>query len=452
MTTGMTIGRIAEAACALARGGASSRKLVDEALERALDPAGEGARVFLHLDAEGARRAADAIDREFARGARRSPIAGLPISVKDLFDIEGQITMAGSPSMRFAPAAERDCPAMARLKRAGAVILGRTNLTEFAFSGIGINPHFGTPANPYEREKRRIPGGSSSGAAVSISDGMAFAAIGSDTGGSVRIPSALCGITGFKPTRERIPLDGVFPLSSTLDSVGVLARSVACCAAVDALLAGEEPWEPVPADVREIAAAVPRNYFLEGLEKPVASAFERAVSALSAAGMRMVEADFPQAAAIASINAKGGLSAAEAFVFHNRLGTDLAGYDPLVRERILRGGTIADAEYIEMVRARARLIREFEAAHAAIDVIICPTVPIVAPEIAALQRDPDEFRRANGQVLRNPSIVNFLDRCALSVPCHRSGDAPVGLMLTGRHLGDRALLEIGAAVEQVLVR
>ena len=435
---------------AAARGLLSSRTLVEEALERASDSAGEGARVFVGLDAGNARRGADAIDSSRNSGARLSAIAGLPVSVKDLFDIEGQVTTAGSPALQNAPTAVRDSTVVARLKAAGAVIVGRTNMSEFAFTGVGMNPYYGTPANPFDRATRRIPGGSSSGAGVSVTDGMAMAAIGSDTGGSVRIPAALCGIVGFKPTQKRIPLDGVFPLSSTLDSVGVLAGSVETCAAFDAVLAAEAPWELIPADLRSITAAVPRNYFLDDLEPPVADALARALTAMSAAGARVVDAGFPEVAAIGAVNAMGGFAAAEAYPFHHKNSTDAACHDPLVRERILRGASIGDSVHSEMARRRASIIRDFADAHATVDVIVCPVVPLIAPAIGALERDPDEFRRVNALLLRNPSVVNFLDRCALSLPCHRPGDAPVGLMLIGRHAGDHTLLSIGAAVERLL--
>ena len=406
--------------------------------------------MFVYVDAEGARRAADLVDRQRSAGTLLSSVAGLPVSIKDLFDVEGQTTTAGSRSLRSEPLASRDATAVARLRRAGAVIIGRTNMTEFAFTGVGINPHWGTPANRYERDKRRIPGGSSSGAAVSVTDGMAFAAVGSDTGGSVRIPAALCGITGFKATQHRIPRDGVFPLSPTLDSVGILAVSVEDCAAFDAVLAGEDPQELVPANLRSIVGVIPRSYFVEGLEAPVAAAFDRAVTALSSAGMRLGDMGFPEIEEIASVNARGGLAAAEAYRFHSKLGTDFASFDPLVRERIVRGGQITGSEYARMLERRAAIVEQFDRAHDSVDVMICPVVPMIAPEIRALEADPDEFRRVNARLLRNPSVVNFLDRCALSLPCHSGGGPPVGLMLIGRRSGDRALLSVGAAVEKVI--
>jgi aspartyl-tRNA(Asn)/glutamyl-tRNA(Gln) amidotransferase subunit A len=427
-----------------------SRELVEKALARASDPEGEGRLVFTRLDAGRARRTAEAVDALRAAGVDLSPIAGLPISVKDLFDIQGEVTTAGSVALRNSPAAAADAPVIGRLKRAGAVIVGRTNMTEFAFSGVGINPHYGTPANPYERKRRLLPGGSSSGAAVSVTDGMAMAAVGTDTGGSVRIPAALCGLTGFKPTQSRIPLEGVFPLSTTLDSVGTIAPTVASCSTVYAVLAGDRPWDPQPANLASEVFAVPRNYLLEDLDPQVARSFESALSRLSRAGAKVVEVALPELAGIAVVNAKGGFAAAESYSFHRRLGTAFDACDPRVRERILRGQAITAADYLDMVEARTAIIRSFEQAHAALDVILCPTVPIVAPEIRALEERAEEFRRVNLLLLRNPTVANFLDRCALSVPCHRPGEAPVGLMLIGRHLKDRKLLSIGLAVEQAV--
>ena len=425
----------------------ASRTIVDAALKRAADPAGEGRRVFLTLDAEGARSAAEAIDRQTAHP---SPVAGLPVSIKDLLDVKGQVTTAASPALRNAPPAARDSAVAARLKRAGAVLVGRTNMTEFAFTGVGINPHYGTPANPFDRATRRIPGGSSSGAAVSVTDRMCAAAIGSDTGGSVRIPAALCGITGFKPTQYRVPLDGVFPLSPALDSIGVLAPTVSLCAAFDAILAGEESAELPPADLRTFRAAVPTNYFVDDLEPAVAGALQLALEALSAGGLRLADAAFPETADIAEANVGGGFAAAEAYAWHRDHSTDLACSDPRVTERISRGASISADDLARMHATRREINHRFEAAHSGLDVILCPTVPIVAPPIRALEEDAAEFRRVNTLLLRNPSVVNFLDRCALTVPCHRTGEAPVGLMLIGRHGEDRTLLAIGAAVERVL--
>lgn len=433
----------------LVNGATSSRALVEDCLARASARDGEGSLVFTRLDLERARRTADGLDTLRTAGIELSPISGVPVSVKDLFDVQGEVTTAGSLALRTRPAAVADAPVIARLKRAGAILIGRTNMTEFAFSGVGLNPHYGTPANSFDRKRRLIPGGSSSGAAVSVTDGMAAVAVGTDTGGSVRIPAALCGLTGFKPTQRRIPLEGVFPLSSTLDSVGTIAPTVRCCAAVDAVLAADAPWDVEPAELCSKLLAVPRNHFLDDLDPYVAAAFESALSRLSRAA-RVVEVTFPDIADIGRVNAKGGFAAAESYAFHRRLGTGLEDYDPLVRERIERGQAIDAADYLDMAEARRSIIRRFDQAHAGLDAIVCPTVPIVAPQIRALEENAEEYRRVNALLLRNPCVVNFLDRCSLTIPCHRPGEAPVGLMLIGRRLEDRALLSLGLAVEQAL--
>src|SRR4051812_18260304 len=220
-------------------GRTSARKLVDTCLAKIADPKGEGQRVFIHVDAEAAIAAAEAMDRLRAANAAPSPYAGIPVSIKDLFDIRGQVTRAGSRALEDSAPAEADAPAVARLRRAGFIVIGRTNMTEFAYSGIGINPHYGTPKGAWQRDVGHVPGGSSSGGAVAVADGMAHGALGTDTGGSCRIPAAWNGIVGFKPTQRRVPLEGAVPLSSSLDSIGPLARTVACCATMDALLAGE---------------------------------------------------------------------------------------------------------------------------------------------------------------------------------------------------------------------
>jgi aspartyl-tRNA(Asn)/glutamyl-tRNA(Gln) amidotransferase subunit A len=427
----------------------SSRALTEAALERIFDAGGEGKLAFTKVYAEEARQASSAADQMRVSGSSASLIVGLPISIKELFDVTGEVTLAGSTALRNHEPAKRDAEVVTRLKRAGAVIVGRTNMSEFAFTGVGINPHYGTPANPYDRQLRRIPGGSSSGAPVSVADGMALAAIGTDTGGSVRIPAALCGLVGFKPTQRRIPREGVFPLSPTLDSVGVIANTASCCAEVDAVLAAEK-WNENKIDLKSKTFVLPANYFLDDLDNHVATAFEGAVEKLSAAGVKILEIRLPEVEQIAEINAGGGISAPEAYAYHRQLKTDFTDYDPLVRERILRGKDISAAEYLDMLHKRDGLIRAFNRPAPDWDVLLCPTVPIIAPEIALLEKDPDLYRRTNRLLLRNPSIVNFLDGCALTIPCHQHGTAPVGLMLVGRTLADHMLLNLGIAVEQVV--
>jgi aspartyl-tRNA(Asn)/glutamyl-tRNA(Gln) amidotransferase subunit A len=440
---------LAQVKADFARGG-KSRGLVEQCLARITEKSGEGSRAFLKIHAEPALAAADFYDRVRARGGASSPFAGVPVSVKDLFDIAGDVTTAGSVVLKDASPAETDAPAVARLRAAGFIPIGRTNMTEFAFSGLGINPHYGTPSNAYDRKAGRIPGGSSSGAAVSITDGMALGALGTDTGGSCRIPAALCGIVGFKPTAHRVPTAGAFPLSTSLDSIGPLAATVACCAALDAVLAGEPVADLSPFPLTGLRMAVPQTMVLENIEPAVARAFESALAALRKAGARIVDIPLRELAELPQINAKGGLAAAEAYAIHRRhIGNSEKMYDPRVLVRILRGQEQDAADYIGLVNARAGFIRRVAAITAPYDALVMPTVPVTAPPLADLAAD-DGYRSANFLVLRNPSIANFLDRCSISIPCHQAGDAPVGLMLIGEHGADRRLLAIAAAIEAVV--
>jgi aspartyl-tRNA(Asn)/glutamyl-tRNA(Gln) amidotransferase subunit A len=431
-------------------GGGSSRGLVEQCLARIGDRAGEGERVFLKVHDADALAAADFYDRLRARGAAPSPFAGIPVSIKDLFDLTGDVTTAGSRALKDAEPAARDAPSVARLRAAGFIPIGRTNMTEFAFSGLGINPHYGTPLNPYDRRAGRIPGGSSSGAAVSVTDAMAFGALGTDTGGSCRIPAALCGIVGFKPTARRVPTAGAFPLSTSLDSVGPLAATVECCALLDAVLAGEPAAELAPFPVAGLRMAVPQTTVLDGLEPGVARAFEAALDVLRKAGARIVDIPLRELAELPQINAKGGFAAAESYAIHRALIAKAEKtYDPQVLTRILRGQEQSAADYIDLVAARADFIRRVAAVTAPYDALLMPTTPLTAPRLADLAAD-DSYRKVNFLMLRNPAIVNFLDRCSISLPCQRAGDAPVGLMLIGEHGADRRLLAIAAAIEQVV--
>lgn len=441
---------LAEIARQLRSGATSSVALVQSCLARASDPGGEGARTFLRLHAEQARAAAAAVDRARQAGATLPPFAGVPVSIKDLFDIEGEVTTAGSAVLADSPAADRDALAVARLKAAGFIVVGRTNMTEFAYSGLGLNPHYGTPLNPFDRATGRAPGGSSSGAAVSVTDGMAAVALGTDTGGSCRIPAALVGLVGFKPTQSRTPTHGTVPLSTTLDSVGPLAPTVACCAAVDAVLAGEplSALEPMP--LRGLRLAVPQTVVLDGMDDAVSAAFAHALSTLSAAGATLVELPLREFGELAQINAKGGFGAAESYAWHRALLSRAADrYDPRVRVRIEKGALQSAADYLDLQATRRDWIRRVTARCEGFDALVCPTVPAIAPRLADLVAD-DDYNRWNLLMLRNPSVVNFLDGCAISVPCHQAGEAPIGLMLAGGHGRDRPLLSIALSVESVL--
>ncbi len=441
---------IEQHAQALADGSTTSRALVEDCLARIADPHGEGARAFIKVHAEQARAMADAMDTLRRVGREPSRYAGIPVSLKDLFDIAGEPTPAGSRVLADAPPATAHAPVVQRMLAAGFVPVGRTNMTEFAFSGLGINPHYGTPRSPWDRAARRIPGGSSSGTAVSVADGMAIAGLGTDTGGSCRIPAAFCGIVGYKPTARRVPITGVLPLAPSLDSVGPLAPSVACCAVIDAVLAGETPALPVPASLNGLRLAVPTNVVLDGMDATVSSAFDRALAALSRAGARIARVAFPEFDEVAAVNAKGGFAASEAYAWHRALLAEKgAGYDPRIRVRIARGERMTAVDYLELVAARARLIAAFDARTREFDALIMPTVPIVPPRIADLD-DEREYNRINMLILRNTALGNFFDRCSISLPCHREGEPPVGLMLVGETMGDARLFSIAAAVEAAL--
>ncbi len=441
---------LAALAVDLASGRITSRALVEDGLARIDDPKGEGARAFVAVSADAVRADADAADRARASGRAPSPFAGIPVAIKDLFDVAGERTRAGSRALDDRPPAAADAPAVARLRAAGFIPMGRTNMTEFAYSGLGMNAHFGTPLNPHDRKTGRIPGGSTSGGAVAVADGMVPAALGTDTGGSCRIPAALCGITGFKSTAARIPREGVIPLSSTLDSIGSLAHGVSCCAILDAVLAGGAPEAVQPPPIAGLTLALPKTYVLDGLDETVARTFERALKALSAAGAILVEVPFAELAEIPVLNSRGGMVNAEAYAWHRPIIERAADkYDPWVLSRFDVGKAMSAADYIATLTARADLIRRMNTLTAPYDAVVLPTCAIIAPAIKAMQ-DRDVSQRTNLLLLRNTAMGNFLDRCAASIPCHAPGEAPVGLTVMGETGGDRRLLAVAAAVEAAL--
>src|SRR3982075_2527095 len=297
------------------------------------------------------------------------------------------------------PPATRDATAIARLRAAGFIPIGRTNMTEFAFSGLGINPHYDTPRNAYDRQAGRIPGGSSAGAAVSVTDGMAFGALGTDTGGSCRIPAALCGIVGFKPTAHRVPTVGAFPLSTSLDSVGPLAATVECCAVLDAVLAGEPANDLPRFPLEALRLAVPQTMVLDNAAPAVARAFEAALAALRKAGAGITDIPLREFAELQQINGKGGLAAAESYAIHRALIAEHEKeYDPQVLIRIVRGREQDAADYITLVPARADFIRRVAAVTAPYDALVMPTTPVTAPLIADLEAG-NAYRRSNMLVL-----------------------------------------------------
>jgi aspartyl-tRNA(Asn)/glutamyl-tRNA(Gln) amidotransferase subunit A len=430
-------------------GRTSSRELVEQALARIAAPDGEGKRAFMKVYADAARAEADHCDRLRKAGVRRSPIDGLPVSLKDLFDVAGDVTRAGSKVL--SRKAKEDAPAVARLRAAGAIFIGRTNMVEFAFGGVGLNPHYGTPKNPWDRKTGRVPGGSTSGGAVAQADGMCVMALGSDTRGSIRGPSALCGVTGWKPTARRVPREGAFPLSLTLDSIGPLANSVACCAAYDAILS-RESYQPSTLEAKGLRLLLPRSSVLDGLDDAVSKAFQAALTRFSKLGARVEEIAVPAFDRQADYFKGGGFAGAEAYYIHRPYLDRLSEYDERVGKRILLGKEFTASDYIALGDLRAAFMREIEALAAPYDAIVMPTVACVAPTIAQTEASMDDYVRWNMHILRNPGLINFLDGCAASVPCHEPGSGPVGLMVCGTAGTDRHTLAVAAALERALGR
>jgi aspartyl-tRNA(Asn)/glutamyl-tRNA(Gln) amidotransferase subunit A len=436
----------------LAEGRTTARALVEDCLGRIADASGEGARAFVSVDADGARKAAEAQDLLRRAGAAPSPLAGIPVAVKDLADIAGQVTTAGSKALADRPPATADAPIVARLRAAGLVIVGRANMSEFAYSGIGANPHYGTPAAPWDRANRHVPGGSSSGSATAVAYGFAHGALGTDTGGSCRIPAAYCGVTGLKPTARRVPADHVVPLSTTLDSIGPIARTVDCCALLDGVMAGEPiaPAKAVP--LAGLRLLVPDNIFLDDLDPVVAKDFEATLSALSAAGARITTAHFKPLDLIRPLLNKGGFSGAESYAWHKHLiaaKRDL--YDPRVAARILMGETQTAADYIELLRLREAAMSAYAQELADADAVIGPTCPILPPREADLADDKD-YTRLNMASLRNTLAINIFDGCSIAIPISAPGAPPTSLMVSGPPMADRRLLGIAKSIENLLAK
>jgi aspartyl-tRNA(Asn)/glutamyl-tRNA(Gln) amidotransferase subunit A len=434
----------------IASGGRRSAELHDQSRAAADSPTLRHAFIRRF---DGSEAVAECVDARVRAGAPPPPLAGLAVSVKDLFDVAGQPTTAGSVVLQDRPPAGADCPAVARLRAAGAALVGHTNLTEFAFSGVGINPHHGTPANPATARLDavpRIPGGSTSGGAVSVAGGAAWAALGSDTGGSIRIPAALQGLVGFKSTARLVPTDGCIPLSTTLDTACAITHSVRDAIVLHELLAARS----VALDGRPLRAlrlALPTNTLLDAMDGPATASFSRALAALRAAGATIDELTLPELSTMSQLQVAGGFAGAEAWAWHRRLlATRESAYDPRVVMRIRRGESVSAADYIDLFTARRSWIAQMTLRLRGYDAVLSPTVPIVAPAIAPLVASDEAFHVTNALLLRNPSVVNLLDGCALSMPCHATGEMPVGLMVWNGALRDDAVLDASLAIEAAL--
>lgn len=427
---------------------ASTRDRLEESLARIDDPSGEGSRTFLSLYPEAARAAADAADARARGGRQLGPLDGVIVSIKDLFDVAGETTRAGSTALHDGPPAATDAPIVQRLCNAGAVIVGKTNMSEFAFTGVGANPHYGTPGNPADRG--RVPGGSSSGAAVSVADDMCEIAIGTDTGGSTRIPAALCGVVGYKPTKERVPTAGAFPLSPTLDSVGPLARSVEACARADAVLSGELTWPLTPTELSGLRMGIPQGLPLDELDTEVARRFEEALSRLAQAGAHLLERKFALFDDMARVQSAATIATVEAYQIHKeRIAARGDLYDPIIRRRIEGGSVVSSRDYAAMLDERRELVNAMDSQLADLEVMVLPTTPIVAPTMTEIS-DPRQFNEKNRLLLRNTAIANFFDLCAISLPMPAAAGLPAGLMLFARRGEDRRLFNIAASIERLL--
>jgi aspartyl-tRNA(Asn)/glutamyl-tRNA(Gln) amidotransferase subunit A len=446
----MTHPTINEQSQRLIRGETTSRKLIEESLARIADPQYEGERAFLIVYAERARAEADAVDAARGRGQALPRFAGVPLSIKDLFDVEGEATRAGSPALAGAPPAKADAETVAFARRAGFVIIGKTNMTEFAFSAFGVNPHYGAPRSPWDRARGHIPGGSTSGGAVSIADGMTSATLGTDTGGSCRVPAAFCGIVGFKPTQRRVSRSGVLPLAPSLDSVGPLANSVSCCAALDSILSGSADYNEFPLPSASLTIGVIKGYVDERLDSSVATAFAAALTRLAKTGAKLKEIRLPEIEELPHINRNGTLVEFEAFATHRaRLETSGAQIDPWVRGRLEGGRGKTAADYIDLLNDRRRIRAALDERTRRFDALALPTAAIAPPALDELGEGA-ESRALNALVLRNAAIANFLDRPAISIPCHGPGEAPVGFMLMGKTGGDRRLLDAARGLEEAV--
>lgn len=420
-----------------------STPLVRDSLEKIVaHPA-----TFTRAYAESAVAAAITADEKRRTGQPLGALAGLPISIKDLFDVAGEITMAGSTVRSTASPALNDAIVVTRLRHAGAAILGKTNMTEFAFSGVGINPHYGTPVNPADSKVARIPGGSSSGAAVSVAAGICVAGIGSDTGGSIRIPAALCGLVGFKPTMRRVPVTGTFPLAPSLDTICAMTHSVTDCHLIDSIIA-DHALTLDNLTLKGLRFAVPKTLVMENMDAHVAASFAAALSKLSAAGAVIVDLPLSLLAEAPTINLFAPI---EAYAHHHTmLKKHGDAYDQRVAQRMRLGEKYQSDDITALHEARQNWINKMEQELSGFDALLMPTVPLIAPEIAPLLESDEVFFNTNRLLLRNPSIINLLDGCAVSLPCHEQGSLPVGLMVAGPAMTDAHILAVSRAIEAVL--
>ncbi|ART64744.1 hypothetical protein B9H00_11855 [Kushneria marisflavi] len=436
--------RLVDWQAALASGAFNALDALEALIERVEAQPEVAATTFVDFDA-------DRLRNQWSRLEQNASLAGLPISIKDLFDVHGEVTGAASRVLAESHAATQDAPAIARLRRAGSVLTGRTTMSEFAFSGLGLNDYCGTPPNPFDAE--RITGGSTSGGAASVAFGLAAATLGSDTGGSLRIPAAFCGLTGFKPSQRSVPGEGAYPLSPSLDCVGPIAPSVECCAQLWSVLAAS-PMPTLDPTPRPLRLVVPVGGLLEELDDGVRDGFEVALARLEAAGCHVERLSLEAVDEALSINRQGGLVVPEAAALHReQLERAEADYDPLIAERLRGGRDISAADYLQRLWPRTGWQQRFEHEMAGFDAVVLPTVATLPPKRAAIEKDAVAFQRANRLALRNTSVFNYLDAASISLPFFMPDETlPIGLMVSRPQGQDEQLLQHACVIETMLAR
>lgn len=413
---------------------------------RVADP---GINAFITVLEHEALAQARQVDADINSGQYRGPLHGVPISVKDIFDLNGTPTTAAS-KVRDGHLATRDAIAVARLREAGAVFVGKTNLHEFALGTTNEDSAFGPTLHPLDAS--RVPGGSSGGSAASILAGMAFASIGTDTGGSVRIPAAICGLVGLKPALGEIPTDGIVPLSRTLDHAGPLCRTVEDAALLYDVMRGLEPARPEPCAPRGLRFGIPRRYFLSMLDSEVRDAFERLCVRLTTAGATLEDVDIPHAESISPVYTHIVLS--EAGALHAAALEDRPDdYTPNVRARLELGRYILAEDYVRALHGREQLTQEVDAALGDREALLLPTVPIPAPRLGVpLVRIGAAEEPVRNVMLRLTQLFNLTGHPAITLPCGTTGDGlPVGAQLVGgRMAGTGAILQVAAGIESLM--
>ena len=440
---------------ALRSGQTTASQLVEHALERA----SQSKSVFTTIN-PGLLHLANTIDSRHKKSQPLAPLAGIPIALKDLFNIRNEVTLAGSIVRKhYAQAEDADAEVLAPLRAAGLLFFGRTNMSEFAYSGIGTNAHYGTPLSIWDRDTGRLPGGSSSGSAVAVGEGIVCASLGSDTAGSCRIPAAFNGVVGVKPSHGRMSLKGIYPLSPTLDAPGPIAIDVDSCFILDQLMCGRaKPADELPrlqpAELNQLRLVIPEARVMDDLDAEVRTAFEAAIEALRAAGINIRQQTLPLLDDCDDLFIERPIVVREVWDHHrSMLEQHFDEYDPFVSTRLRLGANISDEEQQNRYQARDQLVAAFEREFAGLqaDALIYPTVTCVPPAIAETE-DDENARRVNLRCLRNTATVNYFNGCAISLPCHREGEAPVGLMLSATNGQDESLYRIAAAIEAALGR